>query len=545
MDPHGGRLTSISLVEAALEAWAECDPVDYAVPERRAVSLLFTLGAHLPGSDNGLAARARRLEALVPLAAGVPLEGPLALEPDADGKVHFLYFWRAFSEIARIVVCASSTTEAAEEAAPAPQGCIAELEQVRDQVLDLFKRAQGQPITALDLGRTLHSLQQSSAMPSFWQQVSESLSQSGSVGGMQMREVTVLLLSWLHDAVMWQESPGVNLSTGMLPANETTSFAASMTTLPAAWEELKVQPQSSAMSPPRPLMASGALVLDLEEHWRAAGMLDGDREALRGGLQTAQFFCTPPDSPSATQRMSFTSTWRPHEGLPEAFARPMDRAGRRRRASSTDARLEQRLSRGSTSSRATASREQSPIKPSTPLMSRPPQPEEPPVHLNVRNIHTAMIPLDVTPPPDALSEALAESLAEPLAELPAPGLPVRLHIYDVSQEPRGRTERSATWNGPSATPLARRTPGFRAWTHGPTRSTTSGRRWSCPQRRSRRTRWTGSRSSCRGSIWAASTTSCGGIAVISRTTSASGWALAAFLAGYTASHASVPASTAC
>jgi hypothetical protein len=85
----GGQGPQLGLVEAVLEAWAECEPQGFVLPERRAVALLFTLGAHLPGgNEKGLGGRAHKLEALVPLlsgaAAGDLPKGAIVL-PARDG----------------------------------------------------------------------------------------------------------------------------------------------------------------------------------------------------------------------------------------------------------------------------------------------------------------------------------------------------------------------------------------------------------------------------------------------------------------------------
>lgn len=422
MDCPEGELAALSLVEAALEAWAECQPDGYLLPERCALALLFTLGAHLPSDERSLGARAQRLEALVPVSDGIHGVGALNL-PAKDGKVHLLHFWRAYSEVARLVAAPSSGGEEGATASQPAQGSVAELERLRDVALGILEASDEHTMKASALAEALQVIARTSAVPAFWTQVAQSIGPDSIVQELGMEELTVLLLSWLHDAVMWQEAPGQTLQTNMLPAflpddaTEPSMITVSSvdpaigTLLPSALQNLNLKTSSRPSSqhqtlrPPsqvqtlRPncsLMASGALLLDLEEQWRVSGAL-GVPDKNRPYSRSAMLASTPIGSPRSPSQTTLLPE-------PPSGARTLS------------------------SEKAFSSGPPSPIRPpdigpGSPEIAEPPGP---PVPLQVENFHTAVMPLPTTPRPAEPSEV--EVLTGSL------GLPVNLHIYDVSQE---------------------------------------------------------------------------------------------------------------
>lgn len=398
MDAGQLGLGTLSVVEAALEAWAECEPVAFALPERHALSLLFTLGAHLPGNEQGLGGRAQKLEALVPLLHGDPGTSPLKLVAN-DGNVHFLNFWRTLSEVARLVAGPCGIEVTPDKSAV--QGCVEGVEQLRNEALDLLEASGGQGVAPADLATALQRIGQSSTVPMFWKEVEKSVGNNCD-REIHLEELTVLLLSWLHDALMWQHSPAVNLRTGMLPVNMRTGmlddpegpFAAfDSTILPSASQTLRPGSQMRGKRPQCALMASDALVLDLEEQWRAAGMMSTTDECWRL-LGT----------PSLTPREPKLEAVAEGDGTPAAAQKP---------ASEFEAVDEPFL----------------PPKPPRPGTCDRLQPPGPPAPLLViRNFRTAMIPLDLTPRPDEISGVVESSMGGNV------GTPVFVHVYDVSHE---------------------------------------------------------------------------------------------------------------
>jgi len=133
-------------------------------------------------------------------------------------------------------------------------------------------------------------------------------------------------------------------------------------------------------------MASHALVLDLEEHWRAAGVMSVDDSF---GLI---------DSSLGTPRL-----------MPVAELPPnMQSLGRLPAAVPTVVADEQ--------------------------TGDPLPPGEPPTALQVMNNRTAMMPLDRTPRPGDLTGQMRDASLPLLEEEDDVGLPVFLHVYDVSHE---------------------------------------------------------------------------------------------------------------
>lgn len=384
-----------------LEAWAECEPQGFVLPERRAVALLFTLGAHLPGgNEKGLGGRAHKLEALVPLlsgaAAGDLPKGAIVL-PARDGIVHFLQFWRCLDEVARMVAGKPKPREdagATTESGVTTQTCVAGVERLRDDVLDLLAATGAEALAFSDLIKVIQNIRQVSVVPQFWKEVEDALGATASAETtLQVEELTVLLLSWLHEAVMWQHSPVTDLKAGMLPVNMRTGLLMppddlNTTMLPGSAQSTLSRPGSQLCvhRPSRSLMASNALVLDLEEHWRAAGVMSVDEDSFR-----------LIDSTLGTPRLE------PVAESPPNMLSP----GRSSAAAPTSVADEQ--------------------------TGDPLPPGEAPIALQVMNNRTAMMPLDRTPRPGDLTGQLRDDLLPMPGEEDEIGIPVFLHVYDVSQ----------------------------------------------------------------------------------------------------------------
>mmetsp|Transcript_72650 Transcript_72650/g.135753 ORF Transcript_72650/g.135753 Transcript_72650/m.135753 type:complete len:622 (+) Transcript_72650:92-1957(+) len=317
----------LNLAEALLEAWAESKPDACWLQEHRALALLFTLGAHLPGVSS-LAARAAQLEALLKqnylaCKAGTLSRRTAGLKDAKGCQVHFLAFWRAYTRMEQLIL--ASENEAAEldeeDGGAENDGCaLRELEVIRDKVLTRIEDDKsGGVVTVAELNGMVDAGVPASKLPEFWQAVIQSLQQEATTRELTPEDLSVLLLSWLHDAVMWEHKPAVNLQAAasqplvlddspcsdsqaaadktMLPdaslherarvdlaspggCQKLRNLAATMpaTLLTAANLQASLAvgarlPTMGAPALPSRMMTSAALALDREEHLRAAGLL--------------------------------------------------------------------------------------------------------------------------------------------------------------------------------------------------------------------------------------------------------------------------------
>merc|ERR1719350_2645652 len=107
----------LGLVEAALEAWAECRPVGMTLAEESVLKMLPIIAARVPGAL-GSPDAAHRLHGVFNSKQHCADHTPLfvqMLRPHA-GQVHFLYFWRAFGEASRLVSGGGATGSNAQAA---------------------------------------------------------------------------------------------------------------------------------------------------------------------------------------------------------------------------------------------------------------------------------------------------------------------------------------------------------------------------------------------------------------------------------------------
>eukprot|EP00933_Yihiella_yeosuensis_P064560 TRINITY_DN67997_c0_g1_i1.p1 TRINITY_DN67997_c0_g1~~TRINITY_DN67997_c0_g1_i1.p1 ORF type:complete len:447 (-),score=81.89 TRINITY_DN67997_c0_g1_i1:118-1458(-) len=241
----GAGLGGGSVAEAALEAWVDCKPDSYAVDNEKLACYLDQIASRLPVRyDTGGAAEVGQLFTST---NGEPPIFIQMLKPQ-DGKVHFLYFWKAFGEASRI-----GGAKISEE-----DNLVAELEMLRDRILrkaeeaahissssasrpsssssasdsNPLNKANGVTNWALSkLGaggnragsehgtengqkkvgalptfsvvEEVHRAASMSACPQFWAAAAESLESQMSLDSLSMEEITSVLLSWLHEAALW------------------------------------------------------------------------------------------------------------------------------------------------------------------------------------------------------------------------------------------------------------------------------------------------------------------------------------------------------
>lgn len=97
-------------------------------------------------------------------------------------------------------------------------GFLTEFETLRDIVLALFESCVACPdgddnttITRYSLVGALHDAAARSAVPDFWRIAAVSINGEEGQKMFRMQDITVVMLSWLHDAVAWPSGPLVDL----------------------------------------------------------------------------------------------------------------------------------------------------------------------------------------------------------------------------------------------------------------------------------------------------------------------------------------------
>jgi len=221
-----------SVAEAALEAWVDCAPNGYVLSVEKVRACLPGIASYVrneapQSAEDADALHARALALSHFNALFVQSDEDKATTPifmqmlkPQDGQVHFLYFWRAFGEAARVAHGGSSE-----------DGLTAELETLRDSVIrmmDMPAHSAGmvptsanevvvsrRPSTAglrsisiVQLAEAARGAASMSVVPKFWHAASHSINQQQDVAELSLEEVTSVLLSWLHDAAAWEHDGG-------------------------------------------------------------------------------------------------------------------------------------------------------------------------------------------------------------------------------------------------------------------------------------------------------------------------------------------------
>jgi len=214
----------ISVAEVALEAWTECKATGYMVEEQRIPELLPAILGHVP-QGSFWRQSVDLSELFIPRSVG---DKPVFLQllKAQGGKVHFLYFWKAFGEVARM-------------ADPSfDDGLSSELETVRDRILRRLEEESrnrrwvgtsahpfASRLKAQALLSEVHRAAAMSGCPKFWQAFTESLAENG--GDLSLEELTYVFLSLLRYAPVWEEQGGHALqraaSSQDVPANDRLS----------------------------------------------------------------------------------------------------------------------------------------------------------------------------------------------------------------------------------------------------------------------------------------------------------------------------------
>lgn len=195
----------ISVADVALEAWTECRPKGFLVEEQQLPDLLPAIYSHVPNVSFWQQAIDLG-ELFTPRSRG---DKPVFLQllKAQGGKVHFLYFWKAFGEVARM-------------ADPGfDDGLASELETVRDRMLRrLEEESRGRWVGAgknpfacrlktQALVSEVHRAAAMSGCPKFWQAFTETLAEHQR-GELSLEELTYLFLSLLQYAPIWEQQGG-------------------------------------------------------------------------------------------------------------------------------------------------------------------------------------------------------------------------------------------------------------------------------------------------------------------------------------------------
>lgn len=232
-------MAAAAVAEAALEAWQDCQPDGYVLREDRLVHVLPCIAAKIPGS-------------LTDAEVGKLFSSPVDNKEGAsifqqmlraqDGNIHFLHFWRAFGEAARL---AGAEDQGGEKLS-------AELDLLRDRILRRAEEAGGDSVSSstgyagsssssgssfspaaapeaassgyaatsssrlamtLDSTAVIEEVDRAASMsayPQFWRAAARSLKSQLEVDQLSLGDVTSVLLSWLRDAAVWEAEQQAN-----------------------------------------------------------------------------------------------------------------------------------------------------------------------------------------------------------------------------------------------------------------------------------------------------------------------------------------------
>eukprot|EP00450_Noctiluca_scintillans_P002750 CAMPEP_0194493166 /NCGR_PEP_ID=MMETSP0253-20130528/11469_1 /TAXON_ID=2966 /ORGANISM="Noctiluca scintillans" /LENGTH=396 /DNA_ID=CAMNT_0039334121 /DNA_START=1 /DNA_END=1191 /DNA_ORIENTATION=- len=195
-------MAPVSSVGAVLAAWEACKPDGYSLDEERLNVLLPAIAAHVPsGSDSPQ--HASRLSELF-RRSPAPGQSFIKMMTVYDGKVHFLHFWRAFGESARLV--ANTISFGRRRRNNMQESLSLELEELRDMVLyrpEMTIQTGTLGVSSSVLSNLVEIITIKSVVPAFWFAVAASLqAQPGAV--LDLERLSVIMLSWLHDASAWR-----------------------------------------------------------------------------------------------------------------------------------------------------------------------------------------------------------------------------------------------------------------------------------------------------------------------------------------------------
>lgn len=196
----------LASVDSALKAWVGCTQ-GYTVPANDLASKAPQIAACVP--NGGSKRSAKRLAEVFAPDEGCSDRRSLFLQmvKEHDGQVHFLYFWRAFSKVVRLV-------GGGVEGQGKHEGLLTEFETLRDRILRLLESEECIPdevsgqdnspsMSKTDLYEVVCNTASMSEVPAFWQRCASSLGSPPSPRDMHLEDLTVVVFAWLYEAVTW------------------------------------------------------------------------------------------------------------------------------------------------------------------------------------------------------------------------------------------------------------------------------------------------------------------------------------------------------
>jgi len=218
--PTGGPTLALAVLDAAFEAWLGCGPDGYLVPESLPPTTLAEIARRVPGVKDSPQTEDMVADLFMPTASKDGLTIFEKMLKPRCGTVHFLNFWRAFGEAARLLAnlsnddggIAKDTRPASGEAV-----CLAEeVELLRDTVLrTLDMQAVGdephceQDLSVSEVADLVLETASMSWCPEFWNSLERGFRgsrQTDKAERLTWDDLTSLLISWLREAAAWRQN---------------------------------------------------------------------------------------------------------------------------------------------------------------------------------------------------------------------------------------------------------------------------------------------------------------------------------------------------
>mmetsp|Transcript_22054 Transcript_22054/g.42343 ORF Transcript_22054/g.42343 Transcript_22054/m.42343 type:complete len:461 (-) Transcript_22054:123-1505(-) len=195
-----------TLLEAALEAWADCQPDGCTLPESAVPLVLPAIACRIPGCYESAGTGQLLNDLFMPKDDDTPLFQKMLKAH--NGQVHFLYFWSAFSKACRLLESINGDGSAF-SMGKREEVLTLELETLRDGILRLLEMQAGcecMTVATAQLMEAVHTTTAMSSSSAFWLAAEEMLRAQGASERLTLEELTVLILSWLRGAIAWQHS---------------------------------------------------------------------------------------------------------------------------------------------------------------------------------------------------------------------------------------------------------------------------------------------------------------------------------------------------